>query len=81
MQFESTRKLLAGLAAGDSLGSTVEFGSRDLVQTVYDPNGWPFKQVGGGTFNWKPGEATDDTDMAWAMVKATMEAQGRIQPW
>lgn len=67
-------KLLAtGLAAGDSLGSTSEFVPRAEMPALYRrlaSTGWPFRQVGGGTFNWKPGEPTDDTDMAMCLVRS-----------
>ena len=56
-------RLLAGLAAGDSLGSTTEFCSRDQVLHAYaehKADGWPWRQVGGGPFGWLRGEPTDD---------------------
>ena len=61
------RLLLFGLAAGDALGSTVEFESVEQIPGLYQQlksRGWPFRQIGGGAFDWTPGEATDDTDMA-----------------
>lgn len=48
---------LIGLAAGDALGTTVEFCSRDTFSPLTTI-------VGGGPFNLKPGEWTDDTSMA-----------------
>lgn len=77
------RQLLQGLAAGDSLGGTSEFVSPHTVAErclKAIEKGWPLKQVGGGTFNWKPGEPTDDTDMAMCMVRSFCEADGEFDP-
>ncbi|MFB3891354.1 MAG: ADP-ribosylglycohydrolase family protein [Phycisphaerae bacterium] len=65
------RLLLSGLAAGDSLGSTSEFvDPRDIPRLYgrYKDRGWPFAQVGGGSFGWQAGEPTDDTQMALCLV-------------
>ena len=45
-----------GLAVGDALGTTLEFSARDAHPPVID-------LVGGGPFELKPGEWTDDTGM------------------
>ena len=69
-------RLLAGLAAGDSLGSTTEFCTRDQVLSAYAEHkaeGWPWRQVGGGPFGWALGEPTDDTDMAVCMMRSYRE--------
>ena len=68
--------LLAGLAAGDSLGSTSEFVPQSDIPDLYAKyrdRGWPFRQVGGGSFDWKPGQPTDDTDMAMCLVRSYRE--------
>ena len=68
--------LLAGLAAGDSLGSTSEFVPQPEIPGLYvkyRDRGWPFRQVGGGSFDWKPGQPTDDTDMAMCLVRSCRE--------
>lgn len=52
---------LLGLAAGDALGTTLEFSARDTRPRVTDI-------VGGGPFRLKPGEWTDDTAMALALA-------------
>ena len=68
--------LLAGLAAGDSLGSTSEFVAQSRIPELYRKyrdQGWPFRQVGGGSFGWKPGQPTDDTDMALCLVRSYRE--------
>lgn len=74
--------LLAGLAAGDSLGSTSEFMSREEVLDLYAEHrkeGWPFRHVGGGHFGWRPGEPTDDTQMAACIVSSFIE-KGEFVP-
>ena len=47
---------LIGLAIGDALGTTLEFQSRPKEPIITD-------MVGGGVFNLKPGQWTDDTSM------------------
>lgn len=76
------RLLLAGLAAGDSLGSTSEFAGPEGVARAYERHsaaGWPFRQVGGGPFGWEPGDPTDDTDMAMCIVRAVC-GRGAFDP-
>lgn len=48
---------MVGLACGDALGAAYEFGGPI-------PTEKPIGMVGGGHFNWVPGEWTDDTSMA-----------------
>lgn len=63
------RGALLGLAAGDALGSTVEFtrpGSFEPVTTI----------VGGGPFNLRPGEWTDDTSMALCLAESLIVRDG-----
>ncbi len=58
---ERYRGSLLGLAVGDALGTTVEFkspGTFAPVETI----------TGGGTFNLKPGEWTDDTSIVLCLV-------------
>src|SRR3954454_16577900 len=60
---------LLGLAAGDALGTTVEFeppGSFDPVDDI----------VGGGPFGLRPGEWTDDTSMALCLAASLVETGG-----
>ena len=73
---DTLRLLLAGLAAGDSLGSSSEFVPQSQIPALYaklKPKGWPFRQVGGGAFNWKPRAPTDDTDQAMCLVRSFLE--------
>ncbi len=77
------RLLLAGLAVGDSLGSTSEFIPQQQIPRLYEDwrrRGWPFAQVGGGSFGWDAGDPTDDTEMAWAMVESFIENQMTFDP-
>src|SRR5688500_5404319 len=79
MNNERLKLLLLGLAAGDSLGSTSEFEQRENIPKLYanvKATGWPFSQVGGGAVGWKPGEATDDTDMAMCIVRSFVRKRG-----
>jgi ADP-ribosylglycohydrolase/protein-tyrosine phosphatase len=55
-----------GSAAGDALGAGYEFGP-----TVTGP----ITMSGGGSFHWAPGEWTDDTQMATAILTAAVEAR------
>jgi ADP-ribosyl-[dinitrogen reductase] hydrolase len=51
---------LLGLAIGDAIGTTLEFRARDTYEALTD-------MVGGGPFNLKIGQWTDDTAMALAL--------------
>lgn len=62
-----------GLAIGDSMGATSEFENpKDVYKLTNIPKnkGWPLKLVGNGHFNWRPGQPTDDTDMAMCILRA-----------
>lgn len=50
-----------GSAAGDALGAHYEFGPPL-------PSNTPVDMIGGGAFGWVPGERTDDTQMALAIL-------------
>jgi len=62
---------LLGVHAGDSLGATVEFDSWEYINFRY-PNGIR-EIVGGGVFEWAPGQATDDTDLTRAVLLACLD--------
>jgi ADP-ribosyl-[dinitrogen reductase] hydrolase len=62
------RGALLGLAAGDAVGTTVEFMPRGSFPLVTDMRG-------GGPFNLRAGEWTDDTSMALCMAHSLV-AQG-----
>lgn len=54
---DRARGCLLGLAAGDAVGTTVEFKPRGSFRPLAD-------MVGGGPFGLQPGQWTDDTSMA-----------------
>lgn len=66
---ERFRGCLLGLAAGDAVGTTVEFRSRGSFTPVKD-------MVGGGPFALKPGQWTDDTSMALCLATSLIQAGG-----
>src|SRR5688500_14583452 len=61
------RGALLGLAAGDALGTTLEFAPRDARPLVTDI-------IGGGPFELKPGQWTDDTSMALCLAASLLES-------
>jgi ADP-ribosyl-[dinitrogen reductase] hydrolase len=61
---------LVGLAVGDAIGTTVEFHPRGTFDPVTD-------MVGGGPFNLRRGEWTDDTSMALSLADSLI-ACGRL---
>ena len=60
------RGSLLGLAAGDAVGTTVEFSRPGTFTPVTD-------MVGGGPFDLKPGQWTDDTSMALCLASSLVE--------
>jgi ADP-ribosyl-[dinitrogen reductase] hydrolase len=60
---------LLGLAAGDALGAPLEFLSREEVRAL----GTQTEIVGGGALGWRPGQGTDDTDLAYAVARAYVD--------
>lgn len=63
------RGSLLGLACGDAVGTTVEFMPRGSFTPVTD-------MVGGGPFNLKPGQWTDDTSMALCLAESLLRKGG-----
>ncbi len=63
------RGCLLGLAAGDAVGTTLEFKSPGTFHPIDD-------MVGGGPFGLKPGEWTDDTSMALCLAESLVERKG-----
>ena len=63
------RGCMMGLAAGDAVGTTVEFKPPGAFEPVTD-------MVGGGPFNLGPGEWTDDTSMALCLAESLIECGG-----
>jgi ADP-ribosyl-[dinitrogen reductase] hydrolase len=68
-QIERYRGCLLGLAAGDALGTTLEFKPPGTFSPIGD-------MVGGGPFDLRPGEWTDDTSMALCLAESLIEKRG-----
>ncbi|MGL6245390.1 ADP-ribosylglycohydrolase family protein [Pseudomonas sp.] len=62
---ERYRGALLGLACGDAVGTSVEFQPRGSFRPLTD-------MVGGGPFNLKPGQWTDDTSMALCLAESLL---------
>ena len=62
----SFRGALLGLAAGDALGTTLEFEAPGSFTPITD-------MTGGGPFNLEPGQWTDDTSMALCLAESIIE--------
>lgn len=60
---------LLGLAAGDALGTTLEFRPPGTFAPLQD-------MVGRGPFDLQPGQWTDDTSMALCLAQSLIERQG-----
>lgn len=63
---------MLGLAAGDALGTTVEFKPHGTLEPMTD-------LVGGGPFGLEAGQWTDDTSMALCLAESLIEQQ-RFDP-
>lgn len=63
------RGCLLGLAAGDALGTTLEFKPPGTFEPIDD-------MVGGGPFGLQPGQWTDDTSMALCLATSLLERDG-----
>lgn len=60
---------LLGLAAGDALGTTLEFTRPGTFAPITD-------MIGGGPFWLAPGQWTDDTSMALCLAESLIECRG-----
>jgi ADP-ribosylglycohydrolase len=63
------RGAMLGLAVGDALGTTLEFTAAGQFAPIED-------MIGGGPFDLKPGEWTDDTSMALCLAESLLECGG-----
>ncbi len=68
-QIERFRGCLLGLAAGDAVGTTLEFRQPGTFGPIDD-------MIGGGPFRLNPGEWTDDTSMALCLAESLIERNG-----
>lgn len=67
------RAAFIGLAVGDALGAPAEFLTRGEIRDKY---GVLKEMVGGGWLRLKPGQVTDDTQMALCIARAIAECRG-----
>jgi ADP-ribosyl-[dinitrogen reductase] hydrolase len=67
------RGALFGLAAGDALGTTLEFSPPGSFAPIAD-------MTGGGPFDLAPGAWTDDTSMALCLAESLIECRGFDPP-
>jgi ADP-ribosyl-[dinitrogen reductase] hydrolase len=66
---ERYRGCLLGLAAGDAVGTTLEFKPAGSFQPIDD-------MAGGGPFHLQPGQWTDDTSMALCLAESLAVRRG-----
>jgi ADP-ribosyl-[dinitrogen reductase] hydrolase len=70
---DRARAAFIGMAMGDALGATVEFMTVPEIAAKYGT----FKDIiGGGWLRLKPGQVTDDTEMALCIARAIVKNQG-----
>lgn len=70
---DRARAAFIGMAVGDALGATVEFMTAPEIAARF---GTLKEIVGGGWLHLKPGQVTDDTEMALCIARAIIENQG-----
>jgi ADP-ribosyl-[dinitrogen reductase] hydrolase len=70
--YDRARAAFIGMAIGDALGATVEFMTATEIAAKYGT----FRDiVGGGWLRLKPGQVTDDTEMALCIGRAIIKNQ------
>jgi len=70
---DRARAAFIGMAIGDAMGATVEFMTAPEIKAKYGI----FKEIiGAGWLRLKPGQVTDDTEMALCIARAIVEVQG-----
>ena len=70
---ERARAAFIGMAIGDALGATVEFMTAPEIKASYGV----FRDIiGGGWLRLRPGQITDDTEMAPCIARAIVQSQG-----
>ena len=69
---------LVGSAVGDALGAPFEFGAAGAYRATFPTPvlGGRGEMIGGGAFRWRPGEFTDDTQMAIALAQSIIGCNG-----
>ena len=73
---DRARGLLVGLAIGDAIGAPVEF---DPPASIAGRRDELFAMPGGGSFDWAPGEFTDDSQMALVLARHLRERDGALE--
>jgi ADP-ribosyl-[dinitrogen reductase] hydrolase len=69
---DRARAAFVGMAIGDALGATVEFMTASEIASKYGT----FREIiGGGWLRLKPGQVTDDTEMALCIARAIVRNQ------
>ncbi|MCZ8513096.1 ADP-ribosylglycohydrolase family protein [Paenibacillus filicis] len=68
-EIDRYRGCLLGLAAGDALGTTLEFRQPGSFGPILD-------MAGGGPFDLEPGQWTDDTSMALCLAESLLHCEG-----
>jgi ADP-ribosyl-[dinitrogen reductase] hydrolase len=72
---DRARGVLLGLAVGDTFGGQIEFQTAADIRRAHGPDGVQ-DIVGGGVHGLAPGQVTDDTEMALALARALVAADG-----
>src|SRR5215207_5247953 len=69
---------VAGSVVGDALGAPFEFGPAGQFSARFPSpaRGVETEMCGGGSLGWKPGEFTDDTQMALLVASSLIERDG-----
>jgi ADP-ribosyl-[dinitrogen reductase] hydrolase len=70
--------LIVGAAVGDALGAPFEFRDAGTYREEFSSpeHGGIGEMIGGGYFEWLPGEFTDDTQMALSLALSLLESGG-----
>jgi ADP-ribosyl-[dinitrogen reductase] hydrolase len=81
-QIQAALGALVGAAVGDALGAPFEFQpagtfSTRFPQPVFGGNA---EMIGGGSFDWAPGEFTDDTQLALALAESLVANECSFDP-
>ena len=81
-QSQSALGTLVGSAVGDALGAPFEFKPAGTYRARFPQAvlGGKAEMVGGGPFNWAPGEFTDDTQLALALAESLLANNHSFDP-
>ena len=71
-KYDRSLGMLLGLHVGDSLGATLEFCEPRTLDNLHT------EIKGGGAFNWRTGEPTDDTQMMIILFESLIEFEGKV---